>query len=324
MDNRAFLGVLMAVVVATTAGCGDDRGGAADATGPPLSVPVPDLTVAVAFYPLEEIVRNVGQARVGVIDLTPGGTEPHDLSLSARQVTDLERADAVFYLGRGFQPGVEKAVTALPDTVTKVDLLATLSLLPVTPQLSGTSGEVDGEVLEGDVDPHVWLDPSNMSQMAEVVRATLTDLHASGSADFALHAGLYQTQMSELSTHYSTKLADCQSRTIVTSHRAFEYLARRYGLEQVPIAGISPEEEPDPQSLEAVARAAEAAGATVVFFEEQVPKALSETVASEIGATTDSLDPVETITQDQLDAGEGYTSIMESNLAHLVDALRCR
>ena len=90
-----------------------------------------------------------------------------------------------------------------------------------------------------------------------------------------------------------------------------------------PIAGISPDEEPNPKSIEAVAAAAKKENVTVIFFESLVPKALADTVAKEIGATTDALNPIEGLTQEELDAGTTYTSIQQANLASLRNGLRC-
>jgi zinc transport system substrate-binding protein len=298
------------------AACGSDRPPAAagkDAV----------IKVAVAFYPVEEMVSNVGGSAVQVINLTPPGGSPHSVELTGKQVTELGQADVVFYVGRGFQPTVEKAVSALGAKVVKVDLLNSVPLLLVTAQLAGTAGEVDGEVLEGNTDPHIWVDPTNMMAMTKVIETTLAAALPSEKAVFAKNALTYTGKLTALDGKFSTQLKSCQSRTIVTSHRAFEYMAKRYDLKQIPIAGISPDEEPDPKSLEAVAAAAKADAVTTVFFEEQVPRGLSETVASEIGATTDALDPIETITREDLASGTTYVSIQETNLASLVKGLRC-
>jgi zinc transport system substrate-binding protein len=118
-------------------------------------------------------------------------------------------------------------------------------------------------------------------------------------------------------------LVGCASDVIVTSHRAFEYLARRFGLTQISIAGISPEAEPSAATLEAVAAAAAANNVSVIFFEENLPPDLAETVAAEIGASTAVLDPVETVSTDQLAAGESYLTIQRTNLAALRAGLGC-
>ncbi len=314
---------MIGLVAGGLSACGEDSSTTASSTPPPSAGAASSITVAAAFYPIEEIVRTVGGDAVEVVDLTPAGGAPHDLELSPRKVEQLQGADIIFFLGRGFQPSVEQAVAALPDDVVKVDLLDHVDLLPVTPQLAGTAGEVDGEVLAGNTDPHVWVDPANMVTMAGVIEQVLADALPSEASRLAANADAYETDLRQLDSDFSAQLAHCESRTIVTSHRAFEYLAHHYDLTQIPIAGISPDEEPDPASLEAVAAAARADGVTTVFFEEQVPRDLSETIAREIGATTDALDPVETITQDRLDAGTTYLTIQRANLASLVQALRC-
>ena len=100
-------------------------------------------------------------------------------------------------------------------------------------------------------------------------------------------------------------------------------MAAEYGLEQIAISGISPSDEPSAKTLEAVARAATKHHVTTIFFENNLPADLSKTIADEVGATTDVLDPVESLSRDQLSAHANYVSIMEMNLASLVKGLGC-
>ena len=111
---------------------------------------------------------------------------------------------------------------------------------------------------------------------------------------------------------------------IVTSHRAFEYLAARFGLRQIAIAGISPATEPSAKTLESVAKAAKADNVKVIYFEDSLPGGLSKTVASEIGVKTDVLDPVETLSDAQIKAGATYITVQESNLQSLKQGLGCQ
>jgi zinc transport system substrate-binding protein len=317
MTKRLLLGAAVPVLWLTAAGCGSD-----DSAGSDTTAPTDRLRVSAAFFPLEEAARAVGGDLANVDGVTPVGQGPHDVQLDPTQVEDIEAADLVFYLGRGFQPQVEDAVANAGDD-TGVDLLDSVELLPVDPQLDGTQGEVDGEVLAGDVDPHVWLDPVRMIAIVEemVTRYSATD---PANADvYRANADAYLDGLDGLDAEYRTAMADCESRVIVTSHRAFGYLADSYDLRQIPIAGISPEEEPDPRTLEAIASEAEAEGVATIFLEETAPPDLAQTVASEIGADLSLLDPIEGVTQESLDAGTGYAQIMRENLARLVTGLRC-
>jgi zinc transport system substrate-binding protein len=281
------------------------------------------LRVAAAFYPLAEAAQQVGGDCVEVTNLTPAGGGPHDLELTPKQVTDLSNDSLVFYLSKGFQPQVEAAVKGLPASVTAVDLLNGMPLKTIQQQLEGTQGEQDGEVLEGDFDPHVWVDPVLQIRIAEGIHDALVKADPSCSATFDTGLASYRSKLEMLDTDMAMGLASCNSKVIVTTHRAFVYFADRYGLTQIPIAGISPEIEPDPKTLEAVAAAAKANNVQVIYFEESVPPDLAETVAREIGATTDALSPVETIDDEGLAKGDDYDSVMRTNLASLKTGLGC-
>ncbi len=284
---------------------------------------LPRLSIAAAFYPIEEIVRNVAGDSVDVFGLTPPGEGAHDLQLTASQVTSLETTDIVFFIGDGFQPGVEKALSSLPAAIKQVDLLEGLDVLDVVEQLEGTEGETDGEVLASGKDPHVWLDPANMARMTRSVASVLSSTEGLDADTIAAAADAYVAELETLGADFDAGLASCESRVLVTSHRAFEYLAQRANLQQVAIAGVNPDEEPSAKSLEAIAKFAAANNVSTIFFETLLPADLANVIANEIGATTDLLDPIEGFSQEDLDEGASYVVAQRSNLERLRQGLKC-
>jgi zinc transport system substrate-binding protein len=281
------------------------------------------ITVAASFYPIEEIVRQVGGTHVNVVELTPAGQGAHDVQLTAKQLNVLSSASAVFYISDGFQPEVEKAVASLPGSVVPVDLLQSVTLLDVVAQLDGTQGETDGEVLASGKDPHVWLDPANMIAMTAAIADALSQLSPEFSTQFNAAAKSYIAELQTLGSEIDAQLANCESRILVTSHRAFAYLAKRANIRQVAIAGVNPEEEPSAKSLEAIATFAEANSVNTIFFETLLPADLAKTLADKVGATADLLDPVEGISSTDIAGGASYNSIQRDNLSRLVKGLRC-
>jgi zinc transport system substrate-binding protein len=281
------------------------------------------ITVAASFYPIEEIVRQVGGTHVNVVELTPSGQGAHDVQLTAKQLTVLSSASAVFYISDGFQPEVEKAVASLPGSVVPVDLLQSVTLLDVVAQLDGTEGETDGEVLASGKDPHIWLDPANMIAMTTAVADALSRLSPKFSTQFDTAAQSYIAELQTLGNEIDAQLANCESRVLVTSHRAFAYLAERANIRQVAIAGVNPEEEPSAKSLEAIATFARANKVSTIFFETLLPADLAKTLAGKVGATADLLDPVEGISSTDIASGASYISIQRDNLSRLVKGLRC-
>jgi zinc transport system substrate-binding protein len=130
-------------------------------------------------------------------------------------------------------------------------------------------------------------------------------------------------RLDDLDGEYRRGLAHCVSKDITTSHAAFGYLAATYGLHQVPIFGLSPDAEPSPRQLAGIATFAKQHHVTTIFFESLLSPKISQTIASEIGAKTMVLDPIEGLPARDLAAGKDYLTAMRQNLANLRTALQC-
>jgi zinc transport system substrate-binding protein len=265
--------------------------------------------VVAAFYPLAFAAETVGEDLVDVENLTATGVEPHDLELSADQVASLSEADLVVFLGEGFQPAVEDAVSGFDES----------RILNVVEGENLRPGEEDEEGGDGStVDPHVWLDPSIMAAIVDEVAARLAQIDPAHRETYEANAQELNSRLAALDRDYSEALSSCGSRDIVTSHAAFGYLAERYDLNQVSISGIDPEAEPSPERLAEVARFVQEHDVSTIFFEELVSPEVAETIASETGAHTAMLSPLESEPQ----SGD-YVDAMKDNLATLTEALDC-
>jgi len=269
--------------------------------------------VVAAFYPIFEAATRVGGDRVAVSNLTPAGGEPHDLELNSRQVDRIEDAAVVLFFGRGFQPALEKAAGRAKGA--KVDLLAEAG-----PLLGAPPGDSDLEI-----DPHAWLDPALFKAMVSKVASALADADPANRAEYEARAGAYSRELEELVASYRQGLAQCDRRVIVTSHAAFGYLARGYGLTQEAIAGLEPEAEPTAQRLAELSAKVRADGTTTIFYETLVSPKVAQALAREAGGLkTAVLDPIEGLSDADVKAGKTYVSVMRENLGALRTALGCR
>jgi len=246
-------------------------------------------TVVAGLYPLAWAVGQIAGDRHRVVDVTPPGAEPHDVELSPRDVEEILGADLVVYVGGGFQPAVEDAVELRDGD--SLDILA------------------------GGSDPHVWLDPVRFAAVARRVGEAL-GRSAAGER--------LASRLLELHREYEAGLAHCTRRTLVTTHAAFGRLAARYGLEQLALAGTSPEAEPTARDLEGLIEQVRASGATTVFSEPLASDRVPRTVAREAGLRVGVLDPVEGLTENGVEAGADYLTVMRDDLEALREALGCR
>jgi zinc transport system substrate-binding protein len=254
-----------------------------------------DTRVVASFYPYAYVAEQVGGPHVKVDNLTAPGVEPHDVELKPQQVGAVQEADLVVYQ-RGFQNAVDDAVDQADRSDDDVlDVAATVG--------------------ERHDDPHTWLDPTTMIAVAQAIEKRLADADPDHASDYAANARRLERELTRLDTAFSEGLKSCDTRTIVTSHAAFHYLAERYRLTQVPIAGIDPTNEPSPSQLADISTLVKREGITTIFTEELVSPAIADTVARETGARTATLDPIEGLGDNE---GETYLTLMERNL----DAIR--
>ncbi|MFI8354114.1 metal ABC transporter substrate-binding protein [Streptomyces cyaneofuscatus] len=300
------------------------------------------LKVTASFYPMQFLAERIGGEHVAVTSLTKPGVEPHDLELTPRQIGSISESDYVLYL-KGIQPAVDDAIkqSGVKNTVDA----ATLTTLEnhgaeVSGHDHGHEGEEEhadehgheeeaheehsegdghnhGE--EGGADPHIWLDPVKYAEVAKGVGKSLEKADPDHAADYKKNTEALVGELNKLNTAYEAGLKNTATKTFITTHSAFGYLAERYGLTQQGIAGIDPEAEPTPARIQELHTIAEKEKATTVFFETLASDKTAKTLAKDTGLKTGVLDPLEGITKKS--QGADYIEVMESNLTALQKAL---
>ncbi|MFJ7986698.1 metal ABC transporter solute-binding protein, Zn/Mn family [Streptomyces sp. NPDC096351] len=291
------------------------------------------LDVVASFYPMQYLAEQIGGGHVAVDTLTKPGVEPHDLELKPRQIGALGEADVVLYL-TGIQPAVDDAI-AQAGVKNTVDA-ATLTKLEAHGTEVGHEGHDhaegdhagDGHAeeeaghdhgSEAGADPHIWLDPVKYAEVAKGVGSALEKADPANAADYRKNTDALVKKLGDLNTAFADGLKNTTTKTFITTHSAFGYLAERYGLDQEGISGIDPESEPSPARIKELQDVAKKDGVTTVFFETLASDKTAKTLAGDAGLTTDVLDPLEGITDTS--KGDDYIEVMRSNLAALQKAL---
>ncbi|WP_339297020.1 zinc ABC transporter substrate-binding protein [Paenibacillus sp. FSL R5-0623] len=173
----------------------------------------------------------------------------------------------------------------------------------------------------GGLDPHVWLSPALAVKEVRNIEAGLAQAAPEHAEQFKQNADAYIAQLESLDQDFKVAVTDSKRKDFITQHAAFGYLAQEYGLQQVPIAGLSPEQEPSAAQMASVIDFAKEHQVKTIFFETLVSSKVSETIASEVGATTAVLNPIEGLTEEEMSAGMDYISVMKQNLEALKLAL---
>ena len=299
----AFLSSLVLAAAAVTAtACSSPRAAQEAAESAAGKLPV-----TAGFYPLAYAAQRVGGDAVAVFDLTKPGAEPHDAEPTTADVTTLRKSSVILTV-KGFQPAVDALVAQATSEQRVVDAAA-------VPGVIGNLATDEG------IDLHFWLDPTHYATYVSAVADALATADPSRATTYRANAEAFRAELAALDTAYSDGLKTCGTRTMVTSHEAFGYLAARYNLTQVGIAGLNPEQEPSAKALAAVGDAVRQAKVTTIYAETLAEPKFAQTVATSTGAKLAVLDPIEGITTNS--AGTDYLSVMRANLATLRAGQSC-
>ena len=260
MSPRAAL--LLALALAA-AGCGPRHEHFDDAR------PVVLVTVPPQAFVVEAIAGDL----VRVETLLPGSSDPHHHEPTLDELHAVSEAALWVKVGH-------------PDFAFErawVDRLVAES-----PGLVVVNGAEGAELIDGD--PHLWLSPGNALRMAERLAAELTRRMPEHAGEIAAGLSGFRTRTAELEAELAAVLEPARGRWFLVVHPAWGYLAAEHGLEQVAIEPAG--REPDPKTLGELIFRARAARLPVVFVEPQFHGAGARTVAQEIGARVETIDPL--------------------------------
>ena len=269
-----------------------------------LTKPASTLNIVASFYPILEFVKQVGGDRVAVTSLIPVGVEPHDFEPTIQQIQNAERADIVFFNGLGLESSWinkinnDKLVdTSLGTNITKAD---------------------------NAINPHIWLDPILVKKQVKNIENALITLDPENKEYYQNNAINFTRTLDSLDAHIRSTLQTCDKKDFIAFHDAFSYFAKRYGLKQHSIQGISPEGEVLPQRIQEMVDLAKNLGINVVYSEELVDPRFAEVIAGEIpNGKVLTLSPIEGIDSEEQAAGIGYLDKMRENIANLKIGLKC-
>lgn len=261
-------------------------------------------SVVVSTFALYDISRNIAGDTLKITTVVPLGSDAHAYSPTPSDVASLSKASIFFINGAGFEGWVESLKNTLPSKVKVVDMSEHVGLL--------------------DNDPHYWLSIDNMIEMSREIQRQFSTLSPENRAIYEANAYHYILSLQTLKSQYETGLKECKNRTLVTNHNAFGYLAYANDLKNISIIGLSSDEQPNAKKMGEISELMQKEKISTIFFEELIDDNVAQTIAKSSGAHSQSLQPLENITQEQLDNNETYISIMGDNLAKLRMAMECR
>ncbi|QDT40471.1 Periplasmic zinc-binding protein TroA precursor [Gimesia alba] len=219
-------------------GCQSKEGTSPDSTTdqkqPEIELKYP-IPVAATVGMVADLVKNVGREYVNVTQIMGSGVDPHMHKASRDDVQTIMNADLVFYSGLMLEG-------KMADTLIKVS--RNKPVFAVT-ELIDEKTLLEPEDFNGHYDPHVWMDVAAWSQCVDAVKDALSQVDPKHADVYQKNAAEYKKELEQLH-QYGLKTMQSipeASRTLITSHDAFNYFGRAYGLDVQGVQGISTESE---------------------------------------------------------------------------------
>lgn len=279
------------------------------------------IKIYTSIYPVYDFAKKVGGDKVDVTNLVPAGTEPHDWEVSTSDIVNLEKADMLIYNGAGIENWTDKVINTLENKdIVYVKTSEGLDIHKVSEEDSH-SHEEDGHS-HGSYDPHTWLSIKNAKKEMENIKDALVKYDPDNAKYYEDNYEEYAKKFDELDKKYSDTLGPIENKTIIVAHEAFGYLCSDYNINQEGIEGLTPDSEPDPARMSEIIKFAKENNVKTIFFEELVSPKVAETIAKEIDAKTEVLNPLEGLTEEQINNGEDYFTVMEHNLEVLYESMK--
>ncbi|WP_026676199.1 metal ABC transporter substrate-binding protein [Fictibacillus gelatini] len=309
MRNKyRFLTVLLIVSVLLT-GCGAKKASNDHHSG--------RLKIFTTIYPLQYFTERIGGKYVEVKNIVPPGADAHSFEPTTRTMMDVATGDAFIYNGTGIEGFANAVKDAIKDENVKV-----IEAAKGIDLIKASEHEEEGHDDHGDKDPHVWLDPVLAEKIAANIKNELIALKPEEKAEFNKNYQSLKKDLEHLDASFKNTAAKSSKKAFVVSHAAYGYLAKRYGLEQVGVTGLSPSEEPSQKQLEKIIKLVKKEHIHYILFEGNVNNKVASVVEKETGARTLTMRNLESLTKDDVNHHEDYLSLMKKNAIALQTALK--
>lgn len=213
-------------------GAGTGAGGGSGVGGGETSL----LRVVATVGMAADLVRRVGGERIAVQQMMGSGVDPHLYKATRDDMRELMSSDLIVSVGLYLEGRLEETISRLSE---RQRVLVLGTSMPRELLLVDDSGS------GGHPDPHVWMDVSLWSRSIPSIVSALTELRPEYGEEFSSRGAALAAELSMLHRFGVECLQSvpAERRVLVTSHDAFRYFGRAYGVEVLGVQGISTESE---------------------------------------------------------------------------------
>ena len=274
------------------------------------------IKIVTSFYPVYAMVKAVS-GDLNDVRMIQSSSGIHSYEPSANDIAAIYDADVFVYHSHTLESWAGSLDPSLQKSKVKVLEASegmTLERVPGIEDMQAGDG-IDEKTL---YDPHTWLDPEKVAEEAQIIADKLSELDSANKDAYQKNAQSFSAKAHDLTKKYQPIFEKANQKTFVTQHTAFSYLAKRFGLNQLGIAGISPDQEPSPRQLTEIQEFVKTYKVKTIFTESNASSKVADTLVKSTGVTLKTLNPLEADPQNDKSCLEN----LEENLAILAQELK--
>ena len=274
------------------------------------------MKIVTSFYPVYAMVKAVS-GDLNDVRMIQSSSGIHSYEPSANDIAAIYDADVFVYHSHTLESWAGSLDPSLQKSKVKVLEASegmTLERVPGLEDMQAGDG-IDEKTL---YDPHTWLDPEKVAEEAQIIADKLSELDSANKDTYQKNAQSFSAKAHDLTKKYQPIFEKANQKTFVTQHTAFSYLAKRFGLNQLGIAGISPDQEPSPRQLTEIQEFVKTYKVKTIFTESNASSKVADTLVKSTGVSLKTLNPLEADPQND----KSYLENLEDNIAILAEELK--
>ena len=309
MKKRSVLWLMLAFFALVLGACGQNA-------GQDNSNETKGMKIVTSFYPVYAMVKEVS-GDLNDVRMIQSSSGIHSYEPSANDIAAIYDADIFIYHSHTLESWAGSLDPSLQKSKVKVIEASdgmTLERVPGLEDMEAGNG-VDEKTL---YDPHTWLDPEKVAEEAQIIADKLSEQDSANKETYQKNAQNFSAKAHDLTNKYQPIFENADQKTFVTQHTAFSYLAKRFGLNQLGIAGISPDQEPSPRQLTEIQEFVKTYKVKTIFTESNASSKVANTLVKSTGVTLKTLNPLEADPQND----KSYLENLEENLSVLAQELK--
>ncbi|GAA0718046.1 metal ABC transporter substrate-binding protein [Clostridium malenominatum] len=271
------------------------------------------INVVVTFNPLRELAEYIGGEKINISTIIPDGTEAHDFELKAKDLANIKNSNIFIYNGFDMENWVDKILDTMDGKTIVVE--ASKGAEPIM-VVESEHHEDEDDHNHGQYDPHTWLGVTTALVQANNIKDALIKADSANKEYYEENFQKFKKDADALLSEYREKFDSLKNKSFVTSHAAFGYFCRDFGLKQNSVEGVFAEGEPTPKKMAELIDYCKKNNIRAIFVEENISTKVSETLAKEVGAEVKVIHTLES------KGDKNYIESMRENLEIVYENLK--